>query len=71
MEVDETHAWFKDMTNSQGWVYDLDAVSNYTMRLDTYKIDKDDKDDYERFKWAFSPEFYTALAKLEEVEKLS
>ena len=67
LEVDENHAWFKDMTNNQGWVYDLDAVSNYTMRLDTYKIDADDKDEYERFKWAFSPEFYTRYPELPHV----
>jgi hypothetical protein len=56
-----------DMTNSQGWVYDLDAVSNYTMRLDTYKIDDNDKEEYERYKWAFSPEFYTRYPDLPRV----
>ena len=67
LEVDETHAWFKDKTNEEGWVYDLDAVSNYSMRLDSYRIDPDDKEEYERYQWAFSPEFYTRYPDLPRV----
>ena len=58
VEVDEVHGWFKNVSNKEGWVYELDAISNYSMHLTTVEVDPNDQTDREASEWMTSPSFY-------------
>lgn len=62
--VDETHGWLMDIAKNDGWVYDLDDISYYNMRLSTTEKSDEEKADESFLDWLFSPDFYSAYPEL-------
>lgn len=64
LAVDETHGWFMDTSKNDGWVYNLDDISSYNMRINTSEKSEDEKEDVGFLEWLFEPDFYSAYPEL-------
>lgn len=60
--VDEDHGWFMNAAKDDGWVYNLDDISYYNMRISTSELSDEEKGGF--LDWLFAPDFYTAYPEL-------
>lgn len=60
--VDENHGWFMNAAKEDGWVYNIDDISYYNMRLSTTPLEEEDKKGF--LDWLFAPDFYSAYPEL-------
>lgn len=62
LSVDENHGWFMNSQKDDGWVFNLDDISYYNMRLSTTRLEEEEKKGF--IEWLFSPDFYSAYPEL-------
>ena len=61
--VDEDNGWFMNVSKGDGWVYDLDSITYYSMDIHTSELKKEDKGKG-FLDWLFSSDFYSAFPEL-------
>ena len=60
--ADEDHGWFMNAAKDDGWVYNLDDITYYNMRISTSDLDDEEKGGF--LDWLFAPDFYSAYPEL-------
>ncbi|MBR2742744.1 MAG: SHOCT domain-containing protein [Clostridia bacterium] len=62
--VDEAHGWWVNATETQPYLFRLDDISSYNMRLSTRYLDEDERRDRGFLEWLFAPDFYSDYPEL-------
>ncbi|MCR5294915.1 MAG: SHOCT domain-containing protein [Lachnospiraceae bacterium] len=71
--VDEENGWFMNAAKGDGWVYNLDDITYYNMRINTSRNEEEQKEKG-FLEWLFEPDFYSDFPELPKVpdgEKLT
>ncbi len=63
--IDEDNGWFMNAARDDGWVYCLDDITSYRMRITTTKDDEEEEKGF--LEWLFEPDFYSDFPDLPRV----